>query len=134
VAHHGPAPLSQGHKTPHHRRCRGIQLAKFAKEAGLEVTVCHYPPGTSKWNKIEHRMFSFISMNWRGRPLVSYRTIIELISATTTASGLTIRAAEDRNLYETGTKVSDAQLAAVPLNRHEFHGDWNYTIAQSDSR
>jgi hypothetical protein len=79
-------------------------------------------------------MFSFISMNWRGRPLVSYRTIIELISATTTASGLTIRAAEDRNLYETGTKVSDAQLAAVPLNRHEFHGDWNYTIAQSDSR
>ena len=79
-------------------------------------------------------MFSFISMNWRGRPLVSYRTIIELISATTTASGLTIRAEEDRNFYETGTKVSDAELAAVPLTRHEFHGDWNYTIAQSDSR
>jgi len=79
-------------------------------------------------------MFSLISMNWRGRPLVSYRTIIELISAATTGSGLTIRAAEDRNIYETSTKVSDAQLAAVPLTRHEFQGDWNYTIAQSDSR
>jgi len=121
---------SNGHRV----RLWKLELAKFAKETGLEVTVCHYPPGTSKWNKIEHRMFSFISMNWRGRPLVSYRTIIELISATTTASGLTIRAVEDRNFYETGTKVSDAQLAAVPLTRHEFHGDWNYTIAQSDSR
>jgi transposase len=121
---------SNGHRV----RLWKLELAKFAKETGLEVTVCHYPPGTSKWNKIEHKMFSFISMNWRGRPLVSYRTIIELISATTTASGLTIRAAEDRNFYETGTKVSDAQLAAVPLTRHEFHGDWNYTIAQSDSR
>jgi hypothetical protein len=111
-----------------------VELAKFAKETGLEITVCHYPPGTSKWNRIEHKMFSFISMNWRGRPLVSYRTIIELISATTTGSGLTIRAEEDRNFYKTGTKISDAELAAVPLTRHEFHGDWNYTIAQSDSR
>src|ERR1017187_7407014 len=111
-----------------------VELAKLAAETGLAITVCHYPPGTSKWNRIEQKMFSFLSMNCRGRPLVSYRTVIELISATTTAKGLTIRAAEDRNLYETGTKVSDAQLAAVPLNRHEFHGDWNYTIAQSDSR
>jgi len=79
-------------------------------------------------------MFSFITMNWRGRPLVSYRTIIELISATTTTSGLTIRAEEDLNYYETGTKVSDAELAAVPLTRHDFHGDWNYTIAPSNSR
>ncbi len=79
-------------------------------------------------------MFSFISMNWQGRPLVSYRTIIELISATTTASGLTIRAEEDLTYYETGTKVTNAQLAAVPLSRHKFHGDWNYTIAQSISR
>jgi len=93
---------SNGHRV----RLWKLELAKFAQETGLEVTVCHYPPGTSKWNKIEHRMFSFISMNWRGRPLVSYRTIIELISATTTASGLTIRAVEDRNFYETGTKVS----------------------------
>jgi len=111
-----------------------VELAKLAQETGLAITVCHYPPGTSKWNKIEHKMFSFISMNWRGRPLVSYRTIIELISATTTKKGLTIRAEEDLNYYQTGTKVSDAELATVPLDRHEFHGDWNYTIAQSDSR
>ena len=111
-----------------------VELAKLAVETGLAITVCHYPPGTSKWNRIEHKMFSFISMNWRGRPLVSYRTIIELISATTTAKGLTIRAEEDLNYYETGTKVSDEGLAAVPLLRHKFHGDWNYTIAQSDSR
>jgi transposase len=111
-----------------------VELAKLAAETGLEITVCHYPPGTSKWNKIEHKMFSFISMNWRGRPLVSYRTIIELISATTTKSGLTIRAEEDLTYYETGTKVSNAELDAVPLHRHEFHGDWNYTIAQSIPR
>jgi transposase len=111
-----------------------VELAKLAAETGLEITACHYPPGTSKWNKIEHKMFSFISMNWRGRPLVSYRTIIELISATTTAKGLNIRAEEDLNYYETGTKVSDDELASVPLMRHKFHGDWNYTIAQSDSR
>ncbi len=111
-----------------------VELAKLAAETGLEITVCHYPPGTSKWNRIEHKMFSFISMNWRGRPLVSYRTIIELISATTTTKGLTIRAEEDLTYYETGIKVTDAQLAAVPLVRHKFHGDWNYSIAQSESR
>jgi len=111
-----------------------VELAKLAAETGLAITVCHYPPGTSKWNKIEHKMFSFISMNWRGRPLVSYRTIIELISATTTSKGLTIRAEEDFNYYAAGTKVTAAELAAVPLMRHKFHGDWNYTIAQSESR
>ena len=111
-----------------------VELATLAKETGLEITVCHYPPGTSKWNKIEHRMFSFISMNWRGRPLVSYRTIVELISNTTTAKGLKIRAEEDVNYYETGTKVSAAELAAVPLTLHKFHGDWNYTIARSVNR
>ncbi len=111
-----------------------VELAKLAAETGLEITVAHYPPGTSKWNKIEHKMWSFISMNWRGRPLVSYRTIIELISATTTTSGLTIRAEEDFNYYETGTKVTNAELAAVPLARHDFHGDWNYTIAHSNVR
>ena len=89
-----------------------VELAKLARETGLEITVCHYPPGTSKWNKIEHRMFSFISMNWRGRPLVSYRTIIELISATTTKKGLKIRAERDRNYYETGVQVTKAELAA----------------------
>ena len=111
-----------------------VELAKLAAETGLEITVAHYPPGTSKWNKIEHKMWSFVSMNWRGRPLVSYRTIIELISATTTASGLTIQAKEDFNYYETGTMVTKAELAAVPLVRHDFHGDWNYTIAHSNVR
>jgi hypothetical protein len=94
----------------------------------------HYPSGTSKWNRIGHKMFSFISMNWRGRPLVSYRTIIELISATTTTTGLTIRAEADRNFYETGIKVSDTELAAVLLTAHDYHGDSNYTIARSSSR
>lgn len=121
---------SNGHRV----RLWKVELAKLAAETGLEITVCHYPPGTSKWNRIEHKMWSFISMNWRGRPLVSYRTIIELISATTTASGLTIRAEIDPNTYEKGVKVTDEELAAVPLRRHDFHGDWNYTIAQSNSR
>jgi transposase len=111
-----------------------VELAQLAQQTGLEITVVHYPPGTSKWNKIEHKMFSFISMNWRGRPLVSYRTIVELISNTTTAKGLRIRAEEDLNYYETGTRVSAAELAAVPLTPHTFHGDWNYTIAQSVNR
>jgi len=109
---------SNGHRV----RLWKIELAKLAAETGLTITVAHYPPGTSKWNRIEHKMFSFITMNWRGRPLVSYRTIIELISATTTTSGLTIRAEEDLSYYETGIKVSDAELAAIPLTRHEFHG------------
>jgi hypothetical protein len=109
-----------------------VNLAKLAAETGLGITVCHYPPGTSKWNKIEHRMFSFITMNWRGRPLTSLRTIIELISATTTKTGLTIQAADDSNWYPTGVKITDAELAAVPLAPHDWHGDWNYTInAQS---
>ena len=105
-----------------------VELAKFAADTGLEITVCHYPPGTSKWNKIEHRMFSFISMNWRGRPLTSYRTIIELIGATTTTKGLNIRAERDLGYYPTGVKITDAELAALPLTRHDWHPDWNYTL------
>ena len=109
-----------------------VQLARLAAETALRITVCHYPPGTSKWNRIEHRMFSFITMNWRGRPLTTVRTIIELISATTTETGLSIRAAYDPNWYPTGVKITDKQLAAVPLHPHDFHGEWNYTInAQS---
>lgn len=109
-----------------------VELARLATETGLGITVCHYPPGTSKWNRIEHRMFSFITMNWRGRPLTTLRTIIELISATTTQTGLTIQAAYDPNWYPTGIKITDKQLAAVPLHPHGFHGEWNYTInAQS---
>jgi hypothetical protein len=106
-----------------------VELAKLAAETRLTITVCHYPPGTSKWNRIEHRLFSFISMNWRGRPLTSYRTIVELIAATTTQKGLRVRAQRDSEYYQTGVKISDAQLAAIPLTPHEWHGDWNYTIS-----
>ena len=106
-----------------------IELQKLANELKLPITVCHLPPGTSKWNKIEHRLFSFITINWRGKPLRSYRTIVELIAATTTDAGLTVRAELDENQYPKGLKVSDAQLTAVNLSPHPFHGDWNYTIS-----
>ncbi len=111
-----------------------VELARLAQETGLAITVCHYPPGTSKWNKIEHRMFSFITMNWRGKPLTTLRTIIELISATSTSTGLTIQADYDPNWYPKGVKISNRELAALPLDPHDFHGEWNYTInAQSIS-
>ena len=95
-------------------RASKLELARLSAETGLEITVCHYPPGTGKWNKVEHRMFSFITMNWRSRPLISYRTIIELISATT-QKGLRIRAERDLEGYPTGVKITDAELKAVPL-------------------
>ena len=104
------------------------ELAGFAAETGLQVTVCHFPPGTSKWNKIEHRLFSHISMNWRGRPLISHEVIVELIAATTTDPGLRVHAELDRGRYPLGVKVSDRELAAVPLRRHDWHGEWNYTV------
>jgi hypothetical protein len=106
-----------------------VELQKLADELRLPITVCHLPPGTSKWNKIEHRLFSFISINWRGKPLRSYRTIVQLIAATTTKAGLKVRAELDENKYPKGIKISDTQLTAVNLSRHSFHGDWNYTIA-----
>jgi hypothetical protein len=105
-----------------------LELQRLADELGLPVSVCHLPPGTSKWNKIEHRLFSFISMNWRGQPLVSYETIIRLISATKTEQGLTVQCALDENLYKKGRTVSDEQMAALKLYRHKFHGEWNYTL------
>ena len=105
------------------------ELQRFADETGLAVSVCHFPPGTSKWNKIEHRMFSRITRNWRGRPLVSREAVVELIANTTTRQGLTIRAELDENEYPTGIKVSDERMAALNLSRDEFHGDWNYTIS-----
>ncbi len=111
-----------------------VHLARLAVETGLDITCCHYPPGTSKWDRVEHRMFSFITMNWRGH-LTSLRTIIELISATATTTGLTIQAGYDPNPYPKGVRITDAQLAAVPLHPHDWHGEWNYTIvanAQSD--
>ncbi len=103
-------------------------LAAFAAETGLRITVCHYPPGTSKWNQIEHRMFSFITANWRGLPLTDLRTIIELISATNTHTGPTIQARHDPNWYPTGVNITNTELAAVPLNPHHWHGERNYTI------
>jgi hypothetical protein len=105
-----------------------VELAKLAKETGLEITVAHFPPGTSKWNKIEHRLFSFITMNWRGRPLTSYRVMVQLIANTTTKKGLKVNAALDESHYPTGIKISNEELAAVPLTRNKFHGDWNYTV------
>jgi len=104
------------------------ELAKLAADCGIEITVCHYPPGTSKWNRIEHRLFSAISMNWRGRPLISHEVVVDLIAATSTRTGLKVRAEFDQGRYERGIKITDKQLAAVPLTRHEFHGEWNYTI------
>jgi len=104
------------------------ELADLASETGLAITVCHFPPGTSKWNKIEHRLFSFITMNWRAKPLVSYQVIIDLISATTTKTGLRVVCELDDSLYPKGVVVSDEQLAAINIVRADFHGEWNYTI------
>ena len=106
-----------------------VELQKLADELGIPITVCHLPPGTSKWNKIEHRLFSFITGNWRGKPLVSHQVIVELIAATTTEAGLKVRCQLDPNTYPAGIKVSDAELEAVNLTRHDFHGEWNYTIS-----
>jgi hypothetical protein len=104
------------------------ELQQPADETGLEIAVCHFPPGTSKWNKIEHRLFSFISQNWRGKPLISHQVIIDLISATTTNTGLTVKSKIDTNIYEPGLKVSDQQMAELQLRREKFHGDWNYKL------
>lgn len=108
-----------------------VELQHLADELGVPLTVCHYPPGTSKWNKIEHRLFSFISMNWRGQPLVSYQTVVQLISSTRTRSGLKVKALLDTNTYETGTKISAREMGDLNLHRHTFHPDWNYTLLPS---
>jgi hypothetical protein len=104
------------------------ELQRFANETGLAVTVAHLPPGTSKWNRIEHRLFAYISQNWRGKPLVSHQVIIQLIGATTTDTGLTVTCDIDADSYPKGIKVSDAEMDAINIERHTFHGDWNYTI------
>ena len=105
------------------------ELQRFADETGLVATVVHLPPGTSKWNKIEHRLFAYISQNWRGKPLVSHYVIIQLIAATTTETGLTVTCDIDRNSYPKGIEVTDAEMAALNIQRNAFHGDWNYTIS-----
>ncbi len=115
---------SNGYRT----RAWKTGLAVLAAQTGLDITVCHFPPGTSKWNKIEHRLFSAISMNWRGRPLTSHEVIVQMIAATTTRTGLTVQAELDTGLYPTGVKVSDQQMTALPITRHHFHNDWNYTL------
>ena len=115
---------SNGYRT----RAWKSELAALAAQAGLEITCCHFPPGTSKWNAIEHRLFSHISMNWRGRPLTSHEVIINTIAATTTRTGLRVRAELDPGSYPAGLKVSDEQMACLPLDRHDWHGDWNYTL------
>jgi hypothetical protein len=104
------------------------ELQTLANELGIEITVHHLPPGTSKWNKIEHRLFSFVTQNWRGRPLVSYLTIVQLIAATTTETGLKVKCEIDPGTYPKGVKVEDDEMAALNIHRHEFHGEWNYTI------
>ena len=105
-----------------------IHLQQMADQIRIPITVCHYPPGTSKWNKIEHRLFSFISLNWRGQPLINYEAIINLIGGTKTRTGLKVKAVLDTNEYETGIKVSDEQLGEIQLRRHKVHPAWNYTI------
>ncbi|HEV2690588.1 MAG TPA: ISAzo13 family transposase [Bryobacteraceae bacterium] len=115
---------SNGSRSRLWKRC----LQELADDLQIRLVVCHFPPGTSKWNKIEHRLFSFITQNWRGRPLISRQAVVNLIASTTTRAGLIVRAALDTNHYETAIKVSDSELARLKLRRHRFHGDWNYTI------
>lgn len=107
------------------------ELQRFVDDIAVPITVCHFPPGTSKWNKIEHRLFSFITQNWRGKPLVSHEVIVNLIAETKTDTGLRVHAELDAAQYPLGKKVTDAELDAVNIQRHDFHGDWNYTIAPS---
>jgi hypothetical protein len=118
-----------GGSNSHRSRLWKVSLQGLADELGIKLFVCHFPPGTSKWNKIEHRMFSFITKNWRARPLVSLEVIVNLIASTTTRTGLIVKAALDTNHYPTKIKVSDEQLRQLRLKRHEFHGDWNYTLS-----
>ena len=129
-----PAPAKAGGGGSNGSRVRlwKRELQKLVNELGLDIVVSHLPPGTSKWNKIEHRLFSFISQNWRAKPLVSYRVIVELISATTTKTGLTVRCELDTGQYPSGIVVSDAEMAAINIKRAEFHGEWNYTISPNN--
>ena len=117
-----------GGSNSHRSRLWKVSLQKLADELGLKLVVCHFPPGTSKWNKIEHRLFSFITQNWRGRPLVSHQAVVNLIAATTTKTGLVVKAALDNHTYKTGVKVTDEEVARLRLAPHQFHGEWNYTL------
>ncbi len=115
---------SNGYRTKLWKR----ELQSLANEQDLSISVCHYPPGTSKWNKIEHRMFSFISQNWRGKPLIDRQTVIELIGNTTTRMGLKIKVILDEKVYQKGIQVSDEEMESINIHKDSFHGEWNYTI------
>ena len=104
------------------------ELQQLADETGLEISVCHFPPGTSKWNTIEHRLFSYISQNWRGKPLISHEVIINLITGTTSKTGLAVKSALDTNSYPAGVKISNQEMTKLRLKRDVFHGDWNYAL------
>ena len=106
-----------------------VELQKLANETGLESTLCHFPPGTSKWNKVEHKLFSYISMNWRGKPLTSHEVIVNLIASTTTTKGLIVKCGLDENIYPQKIKIEDNYLDDININRDGFHGEWNYSIS-----
>ena len=109
-----------------------VVVQPLANRTGLRISVCHFPPGTSKWNKIEHRMFAHITENWRGKPLIRHEVIVNLIGHTKTRKGLRVRAALDERQYPTGKNVDDKELEAVNIRRADFHGDWNYTITPAE--
>ena len=118
-----------GGSNGHRNRLWKLELQQLSDEIDVPITVCHYPPGTSKWNKIEHRLFSFITLNWRGTPLRTYQTVVSLIGSTTTAAGLDVRCDLDNSTYQKGRKVTDDEMATLNIRRHRFHPDWNYTIS-----
>jgi hypothetical protein len=115
------------------QRAWKLYLQALSDETGMAITVCHYPPGTSKWNKIEHRLFSFISLNWRGKPLLNFETVINLIDGTHTRSGLKVKAVLDTNQYETGVPTLDEEIDKLRLKRHKTHPNWNYTLLPRNS-
>jgi ribosomal protein L31E len=104
------------------------EIQKLADEINMEISICHFPPGTSKWNKIEHKLFSYISLNWRGKPLTSYEVVVNLIGSTTTSKGLKVKSELDENIYEKGIKVPDEDFKKINITKDEFHGEWNYKI------
>ena len=111
------------------QRAWKVHLQDLSDETGMAITVCHYPPGTSKWNKIEHRLFSFISLNWKGKPLINFETVVNLIGGTRTRTGLKVKAILDTNQYETGVELSKKDMDELLLKRHKTHPDWNYTLS-----
>jgi len=121
-----------GGSNSHRSRLWKVELQQLSNELGIKITACHFPPGTSKWNKIEHRLFSHITMNWRGRPLVSHDVVVNLVSSTKTRSGLRVKAKLDKQKYPTGIVVSDDEIEELNIKPHTFHGEWNYTISPSE--